>query len=274
MPTAKFSAQILFKAISKNPAFFFDFDGTLAEIVPTPEEAGLKPITRSIIEELAGKFPVGIISGRKVDEVRRLVGLDGIFYSGNHGVEIDGPGLKFVEPDSARSSDYITSLGEKIANAVSSYHPRINSKKYSVSIHYRTVEPSKVKPLLAELDRMIFEPLQKGRIDVFHGKKVVEIKAPVEWDKGNAIEMIMKSLVSVSRRSDKMDHVKTTIPIFFGDDTTDEYGFKRVNKMGGLSIFVGRKHRKTAAKFWTASPAELVGELAKFLFVHSHTAKQ
>lgn len=254
MSITKFSSQILLKATSKNPAFFFDFDGTLAEIVPTPEEAGLKPITRFVIEELAKKFHVGIISGRGLDEVRRLVGLKGIFYSGNHGVEIEGPGLKFVEPNSAKSSDYITSLGKKLEKALEAYRPRINSKKYSVSIHYRTVEPSRVKPLLVELNGIISGPFRDGKIDVFHGKKVVEIKAPVDWDKGKAIELILKK---VGKRG---------TPVFFGDDTTDEYGFKKVNKMNGASIFVGKKHRKTAAKYWIESPSGLVGELAKFLF--------
>jgi trehalose 6-phosphate phosphatase len=234
--------------------FFFDFDGTLAEIVPTPEEAGLKPIAKHVIEELARRFPVGIISGRKLDELRSLVGIKGIFYSGNHGVEIEGPGLKFVEPNSAKSSGYITSLGKKIEKVLRPYRPRINSKKYSVSIHYRTLEPAKVKPLLAELDKIISEPLKSRRIDVFHGKKVVEIKAPVDWDKGNAIELIMKKVG------------RPGTPVFFGDDTTDEFGFRKVNALGGISVFVGGHRRKTNAKYRVGSPPELVGELAEFLF--------
>jgi len=254
MSIPRFTSEILLKAAEWNPFFFFDFDGTLAEIVPTPEEAGLKPIARHVIMELAAKFPIGIISGRKLNELRKLVGIKGIFYSGNHGVEIEGPGVKFVEPNSAKSSGYIISLGQKIRKALSQYHPRINLKKYSVSIHYRTVDPAKVKQLLAELDKIISGPVCAGRIDVFHGKKVVEIKAPVDWDKGKAIELILKKIG------------KQGTPVFFGDDTTDEYGFKKVNELNGLSVFVGKRQRRTAAKYRTGSPAELVGELAKFLF--------
>ncbi|HUI31627.1 MAG TPA: trehalose-phosphatase [Candidatus Acidoferrales bacterium] len=253
MSPRKFTNKILAKAADENPVFFFDFDGTLAEIVPTPEEAGLTQKAKRVIEELGKNFPIGIISGRKLSDLRRLVGINGIYYSGNHGVEIQGPGLKFVEPNSAKSSGYITSLGKKIKRVLRPYRSRVNSKKYSISIHYRTVEPTKVKPLLRDLDKIISGPVRKGRIDVFHGKKVVEIKAPVEWDKGKAIELILK----------KFGNQGT--PIFFGDDTTDEFGFKKVNKMGGISIFVGNKHHSTAAKYEVESPAELVDELAKFV---------
>jgi len=260
MLIVRLTSKILLKTVDKNPFFFFDFDGTLAEIVPTPEEAGLKPITKFVIEELGKKFPVGVISGRKLDEVRRLVGIKEIFYSGNHGVEIEGPGLKFIEPNSAKSSYYITSLGKNLEKELASYRPRINSKKYSVSIHYRTVVPSMVKPLLAELDRIVSESFRSGKIEVFHGKKVVEIKAPVDWDKGDAIELILRNLVNVKRNLNKV------VPVFFGDDTTDEYGFRKVNAMKGISVYVGKKHHGTAAKYRIESPAELVGELAKFLF--------
>ncbi len=254
MSIAKFTYKILLKAADKIPVFFFDFDGTLADIVPTSEEAGLRPIARHAIEELSKISAVGIISGRKLSELKSLVRIRGIYYSGNHGVEIEGPGLKFVEPNSAKSSSYITSLAKRIEGELRPYRPRINSKIYSVSIHYRTVAPVKVKPLLGLLNEIISEPLRRGKIDVFHGKKVVEIKAPVDWDKGDAIEIIMRRVK------------RTGLPIFFGDDTTDEYGFRRVNELGGMSVFVGKKYRRTAAKYWIGSPAELVGELAKFLF--------
>ncbi len=238
----------------KQPAFFFDFDGTLVNIAATPGDVRLKMITRQILEGIAEEYPVGVISGRKLDELKRLVGIRGLYYSGNHGVEIEGAGLDFVEPVSARSSAYITSLGKSMASALSKFSPRINSKKYSVSVHYRNVEKSLVRGLLRRVDELLEEPLLKRQIEVFHGKKVVEIKAPVDWDKGKAIELICRKIG------------RNSVPVFFGDDTTDEYGFRAVNKIGGVSVFVGKRHRQTDAGFWVKSPSELAGELAKFLF--------
>ena len=261
MSPKNLNADILLKFSNKHPFFFFDFDGTLSEIVPTPEEAGLTPAARMAIVELHRRGPVGIISGRRLADLRSIVGIRGLVYSGNHGVEIEGGGMKFIEPNSARSSRYIVSLAGKIASRLRKYHARVNSKKYSVSIHYRTLEKSLVKPLLSELNSMIAGAVSEGRIYVFHGKKVVEIKSPVDWDKGKAIRLILKTL---SPRS---------TPIFFGDDTTDEYGFREVNKMGGISVFVGRASAVTAAKYRVTSPAALVRNLQGYLEMQDMASK-
>jgi trehalose-phosphatase len=272
MNITKLTENILLSAIGKNPAFFFDFDGTLSEIVPTPEQARLKPITRCVVKELSRKFPVGIISGRELNDLKRLVGLKGIFYSGNHGVEIDGPGLKFVEPHSARSSSYIEKLSRKIRTATQFYGSRINFKKYSVSVHYRTIDPNKVQPLLRSLNCVIAEPLSKGKIVKFHGKKVVELKPPVNWNKGSAIELITRKLHGIKMRNGTRNFVsvkiagqKLVLPVFFGDDTTDEFGFETVNSFDGISVLVGKPHQETAAKYWVRSPDKLVELLVKFL---------
>ncbi len=254
MSPTKLTEKHLLKIEAKDPVFFFDFDGTLVNIVPTPEEVRLRNITRQVLEDLRSRFPLAIVSGRKLDDVRKLVGIKGIYYSGNHGVEIEGPGMVFVEPRSAKSAVYITSLGRELSDTLRPYSPRINSKGYSLSVHYRTMQPDIVPKMLREINRIVKAPLEAGKIEVFHGKKVVEVKPPVDWDKGKAIELIA-SRVGKNRK-----------PVFFGDDTTDEFGFRRVNALGGMSIFVGKNHRKTHAKLWIESPAELVGVLAKFLF--------
>lgn len=240
--------------MGKLPSFFFDFDGTLTNIARAPEDVKLKKVVRSILEELAERFAVGVISGRKMNQLKRLVGVKDIFYSGNHGVEIEGANFKFVEPRSARSSTYITSLAKDMERKLHRFGAHVNSKNYSLSVHYRIVDPRMLKGLMSEVERILKAPLRQGRIDVFHGKKVVEIKAPVDWDKGKAIQLIIEK------------KIKNGVPVFFGDDTTDEYGFKKVNSIGGMSVFVGKKGRQTAAKYRVSSPADLTGELAKFLF--------
>jgi len=73
-----------------------DYDGTLAQIVAKPEEAVLSQEVRDILSDLEKKpaFSVGVISGRSIDELKSLVAVEGIYYSGNHGLEIERPGLK------------------------------------------------------------------------------------------------------------------------------------------------------------------------------------
>ncbi|MDZ4245626.1 MAG: trehalose-phosphatase, partial [Dehalococcoidia bacterium] len=77
-----------------------DYDGTLSEIAGTPELAGLPDTMKHTLERLAlhRGITTGIISGRSVEELRRKVGIDGLFYSGNHGLEIEGPEFMYVFP--------------------------------------------------------------------------------------------------------------------------------------------------------------------------------
>ncbi len=257
----EFNGLLLFRKIQSflksgiKPAFFFDFDGTLTEIVLRPEDVYLKPITREVLDELAGKFTVCVISGRQIDDVKRYVRLKGIYYSGNHGVEIEGPGIKFVEKESARLAPYLASLARELRRRLAKYGVRVNSKGYSISVHYRSIEPEKVEVMLEQVDDILAQPSGAGKIKVFHGKKVVEVKTPVDWDKGKAIELIVRKVGA------------TVKPVFFGDDTTDEYGFRKVNSVGGLSVYVGGPTGRTAAIYRVDSPADLVGELTKFLLL-------
>src|SRR5512136_1712995 len=77
-----------------------DFDGTLSPIVGRPEEAVLPGDTRRVLETLAGHARVGVavISGRALGDIKNRVGIQGITYAGNHGIEIEGPWIKFVYP--------------------------------------------------------------------------------------------------------------------------------------------------------------------------------
>lgn len=247
-------SELLTKEKGRDPVFFFDFDGTLTSIEQTPDKVRFRPIARFIVEELARNYTVGILTGRALSEIKRLVGIRGIFYSGNHGVEIEGPGLRFVEKDSARSVKFIDSLLPRIRRKLNPYRAIIQHKKYSIAVHYRTVEPGFVRGLLDDLETITRAPVKAGKIRLQPGKKVVEIKAPVEWDKGKAIETIL-------RKTGKTGRV-----FFFGDDMTDEYGFRKINSIKGVSVFVGSLERETLAKYQVESPAALLGELAEFLF--------
>ena len=249
-----FKTEILIRQKERAPVFFFDFDGTLAEIEQTPDKVTFRPIARFIVAELAKNYTVGIITGRALREIKKLVGINGIFYSGNHGVEIDGPGLRFVEKNSASSAKFIGSLVQTIRRKLKPYGAIVQPKKYSVAVHYRTVEPGLVRNLLDDLEAITRAPVKAGKIKLQLGKKVVELKPPVEWDKGKAIEKIVRECGHTGR------------VFFFGDDMTDEYGFKKVNELRGVSVFVGPLERETAAKYRLDSPSALVGELAKFLF--------
>ncbi|MGC8595409.1 MAG: trehalose-phosphatase [Candidatus Kryptoniota bacterium] len=251
----KFRTETLLNIAGRNPVFFFDFDGTLTEIVERPHQVELKAITKFILEELVRRFNVGILSGRRLVDVKQLIGIKGLYYSGNHGVEIEGPDFRFIEPQSVGSYRYILSISKAISDKLAGTGALIEQKKYSVSIHYRNLNPKTVKKVLSELDAILGEPLRRGKIQILHGKKVIEVRPPVDWDKGKALRIILEKIDGTGK------------PVFFGDDITDEYGFREANRLKGISVFVGRKNRNTAAGYWIESPSALIGELSKFLFI-------
>ena len=94
-----------------------DYDGTLTPIVSRPEEAILPPEVRGKLCALAKTptFRVGIISGRSLSEVKALVGIEGIYYAGNHGLEIEGPSLKFINPAAKAAQTEIKGLARQFS---------------------------------------------------------------------------------------------------------------------------------------------------------------
>jgi len=248
-----YSFQKFIDSTSMHPVLLFDFDGTLVELASTPDQVKVKPITKYIIENLAKIFPVGIISGRCLNELKELIAIDGIFYSGNHGVEVEGPGLSFIEPNNSKFRNLILNLIEELKTKLSSYNPLIEDKIYAVGIHYRTIDPQRINDFLFEVTKILDTPLNKNEIKILNGKKVIEVKPPVEWNKGDSVKIIMK-------------HLKNDCaPFYFGDDITDEFAFETVNELNGTSVLISNGNSSTKAKFVLGSINELIGILAQII---------
>ncbi len=83
--------QIAGVVSARRPAIFFDFDGTLSPIVDSPEAATLVPGADKALRALAALYPVAVLSGRDLDDIRERVGIPGLWYAGSHGFEMVGP---------------------------------------------------------------------------------------------------------------------------------------------------------------------------------------
>lgn len=197
---------------------FLDFDGTLAPIVPTPERAGLPGPTRAVVEEL-GRSPrctVGIVSGRALDDVRARVGIDGLVYVGNHGLEIDGGGLHLDHHDAERLADdtarAVDALSGRLAHLSGAF---AENKGPTASVHYRLVPG----PLHQEVELAVREvvPDDHPTLVVQPGKMIWEVRPRVDWNKGSAVRWIRERL----GRSD-------ALTFYLGDDRTDEDAFAEV----------------------------------------------
>jgi len=238
-----------------------DYDGTLTPIVNRPDEAVLPPEVREKLRALAKKptFSVGVISGRSLLEVKVLVGIKGIYYAGNHGLEIEGPGLKLINPVAKATQAEIKDLAKQFSAKLGGIEGVIvEDKGLSLSIHYRLVKNSE-ENVIAEIFHQIASPLlREGKVKVTSGKKVWEVRPPIDWHKGKVVKTIMNEI----RAFLKCEQLLT---IYLGDDTTDEDAFRVIHRPEGWSIFVGEENPSSNADYFLNSTSEVEDFLSKLL---------
>jgi len=224
-----------------------DYDGTLTPIVKKPELANLSPQMKECLQGMteSPRLTLGIISGRTLEDLQERVGINGIIYVGNHGLEIEGPGITYVNPVAKKTKPLLHSLWQDISKELADIKGAIiEDKGLTLSLHYRLVDESRVE----ELNRIFFEitkPLTaSGRIKVSKGKKVYEVRPAVNWNKGKAIALIARNLSWEGE----------PLTIFLGDDITDYDGFRVVDNSGGISIYVGEEGTESVAQYLLCSP--------------------
>lgn len=233
-----------------------DYDGTLTPIVSRPEQASLSPEAREVLAALAQKhtFSVGIISGRALAEVRDMVAVEEIYYAGNHGLELEGPGLSFIHPAAESSRTEMKALTRKLTARLAGIKGVIvEDKGFSVSVHYRMVAPNNVAKVAVVFQEVTAPALSHGRIRVTPGKKVWEVRPPTDWHKGKAVETIVEKLKTALS-------LQAPLTVYLGDDFTDEDAFKVVRPPHGWSILVGQSSPSSAEYFLNDS-----SEVIKFL---------
>lgn len=248
MPAPLFdSLDSLEKALDAGPPFLcLDYDGTLVPIAPTPEMARMGRGEKSRLRRLAGLLPVAIISGRSLSEVRRMVGVTGLIYAGNHGLEILSEDFRFEAPTTRKWRE---DLSEMLVYLHARLHEveglRFEDKGVTASIHYRMVPRPRV-PGVEEVFWGVVRPYaDEGRVRVTRGKEVWELRPPIEWHKGKAVEYLL------SQRG-----LSGRLPIYVGDDETDEDAFRAVGD-SGIAVGVGEARRRGAAHYLLEGPEEV-----------------
>lgn len=173
-------------------AILTDVDGTIAPIVADPSEAGVPEETRRVLRELAKRYAlVGCLSGRRALDARRVVGLDELAYSGNHGFELLLPGDDEVRPDP--SLDGHEEDASRFVNALDRSDLersglRIEDKGAIVALHFRGA------PNEAEAESLVQEIASEAEWEglVPHrGRKVLEIRPNVAINKGIAVAALI-----------------------------------------------------------------------------------
>jgi trehalose-phosphatase len=226
---------------------FLDFDGTLVPIMNRPNECRLDLRSRSILADLhaLSQVTVGIISGRKLDDVRKRVGEKDLIYAGNHGLEIEGPFLAFGEPTSKANRKILDTLVRRLHEELRFIPDAwVEHKNLSASVHFRQVLPVAI-PHLLKIVKQITEPAVMDKQFILrHGKQVLEIRPAVSWNKSKALHWIVEHT----------PHISDPLIMYFGDDDTDEDVF--IERRDIISVCVGKKS-VTAAQYELETQQEM-----------------
>ncbi|PEG34849.1 trehalose-phosphatase [Mycolicibacterium agri] len=240
-------------AETRRPAVLLDFDGTLSEIVSDPGAATMLAGAAGILESFAACCPVAVVSGRGLDDIRSRVGISGVWYAGSHGFELMSPdGSRHVNDAGAEAVHDLAGATAELRTALAGIQGlTIEDKRFSVAVHYRNTAPENVDAVVAA----VRGAAQRHKLRVTGGRKVVELRPDVDWDKGKAVEWIL----------DRIDGADPLLPIYIGDDVTDEDAFDAIRHKGiGVAVSAAESgDRRSAARFTLDGPAAVCQFLAR-----------
>ncbi|MDD5617779.1 MAG: trehalose-phosphatase [Candidatus Omnitrophica bacterium] len=230
---------------------FLDYDGTLAPISKSPDKAFIPQQAKELLNALSKNpgYKLAIISGRALKDIKDLVGLTGIVYVGNHGLEIEGPKIKFesiIPPGFKRILKKIKDdLSKKLISIKGAF---LEDKGYGLSLHYRLVNERDIPLVKMAFQEAVIAYLVGNKIKINSGKMMLEIRPPIEWNKGKAVLWLL------ARREFALKSARI-FPIYIGDDVTDEDAFDAL-KNKGLTVFVGNS-KKSKARYYLKNPQEV-----------------
>ncbi|MDQ2077826.1 trehalose-phosphatase [Marinimicrobium sp. ABcell2] len=263
LPLALDEFPRLAKRLNRRVCVALDYDGTLTPIVADPEDAILSEDMRERLVQLARCCPVAIVSGRDVNNVRQLVQLPQLYYVGSHGFDINGSDTdplqhqtaqEFLPALDAAESD----LRERLRNIEGA---QLERKRFSLAVHYRNV----AAPDRERIDQVVNQVAQEYReLRRTTGKKVIELRPGVDWDKGKAVHWLLQRL----QRNDLQLYGKSARVLYIGDDVTDEDVFRSIIDEG-VGVVVADAERVSLAHFRLRNP----DEVAQFLGQLTHALK-
>lgn len=233
-------------------AVLTDFDGTLTPIQPHPDAVRVSRRVRRALRRLSALgHVVGIISGRRIDDVERRVAVPGLWYAGNHGYFLRSPGgvsVSLVRPDQHVEVERIARELGRVLRGLPGV--RLEVKPASVAVHYRGAPVPSQRAASRTVRRIV---QREGDLRLMPGKCVWELLPRTPVDKAVAVRTILE--IERRRLPDRRLPV-----VFIGDDVTDEpvYGLRLT-----LPVSVGR--RRTAARYRLRSPEDVVRLLERIL---------
>lgn len=219
--TVESVAARIVEVLSHQPAgLFSDFDGALSEIAPIPDSAVAYPGAEEAIRAISEQIDVaGIITGRAVDQVARMISIDDLIVVGNHGLEWWNKGERHDHESGVAAIDAITKVLAEVERQLSAQIDVSDliweNKRLSATIHFRNVDdPAATEALLLP----IVVPLaEESGLRCTPGKMIVEIRPQAHVNKGTAIDTLIERNALKSA-------------VYIGDDVTDVDGFRALRE--------------------------------------------
>ncbi len=223
---------------------FLDYDGTLAELAPTPDHVEPDPAIKALLECLAQdpSIQVAVISGRRLAHVEKLTPVPGILLAGTYGVELrmpDGRRVERVAYDAIRP--YLARIKPQWERLIAGREGFfLEDKDWSLALHARYAADDEADATLKAARQMIDLSLDTFR--VLGGHKFLEI-GPKLAHKGKTVAYLLDR-----------DPLLSAALLYLGDDDKDEEAFEVIQARGGLAILVAASERPTRADARLSSP--------------------
>ncbi|HEY8176394.1 MAG TPA: trehalose-phosphatase [Gemmatimonadaceae bacterium] len=236
-------------------AVMLDIDGTLSPIVPRPEHAIVPAATRDTLRKLVA-LPgvlVALVSGRSAADSWRLAGLAGAWVIGNHGLELRDPDGKLTTPQEVQPFEAAITEAARALGPIERTVPGaiVENKRWTLSLHYRLVDPSATPALMERAG----EVAREFGLRMMEGKKIIELRPPVDVNKGTATTALAERVGALRDGGSVM---------YAGDDRTDEDAFRALRARNRQAVTTridtseaDPSEMPTHAEFVLGSPDEL-----------------
>ncbi|MBI3317795.1 MAG: trehalose-phosphatase [Candidatus Omnitrophica bacterium] len=246
---------------------FLDYDGTLAPLADHPSKTRLPSGAKDLLRRLACRagIRVALVSGRRLKDLKASVRLERLCYVGNHGLELEGNGLRYENPLARKSRPLLKKIARDLKGTLGPLRGVwVEDKDLSLSVHYRNASPGDELLVKNGFYEVVHSHLLKRQVRVTAGKQVFEVRPPVRWTKGTMVNWLLaRWSASIGKTG--------ILPIYVGDDETDEDAFEALWTQG-ITVAVEPATPLTKARYLVDSPEGVQRFLGRLLRVW--TAKE
>jgi trehalose-phosphatase len=246
-------AELSRLALSKNSLWLFlDYDGTLAEFAPTPQTVAPVPQVVDLLKRLASKVAVRltVISGRRLDDLRRLLPVPGIYLAGTYGLDLQTPqGVLIQRADFIAIRPILEKIKPQWQEILGDQQGFfLEDKGWALALHARFAEDDDADQVLALAREIVEHNLPEELFRILGGHKFLEV-APVAAHKGQTVEYLLANYP-----------LPDALLLYVGDDDKDEQAFTAIHAHHGLAVKVthgSQETQHTEADYLLDSPADV-----------------